>query len=87
MMNKTKHMAQQTAVDWFWDEVWAKTLGRDAEFFAVKLKQAKQMEKDYIKMAYNAGYVDGCEDAKNPSDGNVEDFDDAEKYYNDIHAK
>lgn len=80
-------MAQQTAVDWFWNEIEGATWPRYADFFSQKLQQAKQMEKDYIKMAYNAGYVDGCEDAKNPSHGNVEDFDDAEKYYNDIHAK
>lgn len=84
MMNKTKHMAQQTAVDWLVEKLRTQNpLYTKDELIQI----AKEMEKDYIKMAYNAGYVDGCEDAKNPSDGNVEDFDDAEKYYNDIHAK
>ena len=80
-------MAQQTAVDWLEQEY--KKWYRKGNPMLLKnvIEQAKEMEKDYIKMAYNAGYVDGCEDAKNPSDGNVEDFDDAEKYYNDIHTK
>jgi HEPN domain-containing protein len=76
-------MAEQTAVDWLYNMM----LKPLSEWPDDLWEQAKEMEKDYIKMAYNAGYVDGCEDAKNPSDGNVEDFDDAEKYYNDIHAK
>jgi hypothetical protein len=48
-------MAQKTAVDWFWDEVWGKTLGRDSEFFAKKLQEAKQMEKEQ-KMKFAADF-------------------------------
>lgn len=42
-------MAEKTAVDWFWNEVGGMTLARDADFFAQKLKQAKQMENDRIE--------------------------------------
>jgi hypothetical protein len=79
-------MALQTAVDWLFKEMCRYQVIQPMVLKNV-IKQSKQMEKDYIKMAYNAGYVDGCQDGKNPSYGNVEDFDDAEKYYNDIHAK
>jgi Zn/Cd-binding protein ZinT len=76
-------MKEKTAVDWFWDEVWGKTLGRDAEFFAQKLQQAKQMEKEQIKAAYNRGYQDGEIDSLGLRDGDVQYFDDAEQYYNE----
>ena len=68
-------MAQQTAVDWFWNEVGGKTLGRDSEFFAQKLQQAKQMEKEQIKNAVDYG----CSDW-----GSCKDF---EQYYNENYAK
>ena len=37
---------QQTALDWFWNEIEGATWPRYADFFAQKLQQAKQMEEE-----------------------------------------
>jgi hypothetical protein len=43
-------MTQQTAVEWFWNEIEGATWPRYADFFAQKLKQAKQIEEDQRKV-------------------------------------
>jgi hypothetical protein len=73
---------QQTAVEWLYnmmlkplsqwpDDIW---------------EQAKQMDKDQIKAAYNQGYRDGEIMGVDLSHGNVEDFQDAEQYYNETYG-
>jgi predicted enzyme related to lactoylglutathione lyase len=76
----TKLMAQnkqKTALDWFWNEVEGATLARDADFFAQKLQQAKQMEEEQMANFANE-YADavmgGCMKR-------------AEQYYNETYGK
>ena len=43
-------------------------------------------EKEQIKTAYNKGYQDGEIDSLDAKDGDVEFFEDAEQYYNEIYG-
>jgi predicted secreted protein len=80
-------MAQQAALDWFWNEVEGATLARDADFFAQKLKQAKQIEKEQIKLAFNQGYRDAENDCCESVGTDVSECANAEQYYNENYAK
>ena len=80
-------MAQQTAVDWFWNEIEGATWPRYADFFAQKLKQAKQMEKEQIKCAFNQGYRDAENDCCESVGTDVAECANAENYYNETFGK
>ena len=70
-------MAQQTAVEWFYQRILAKDI---KEVYA----QAKQMEKEQIMEASKISYLSGME--KSPYDTTKpKDF--AEEYYNETYAK
>ena len=48
-------MAQQTAVEWFWIHL-EDSISK--EYFDL-FEQAKEMEKEHIKNAYESGWVNG----------------------------
>jgi hypothetical protein len=54
--NKEKAMAQQTAVEWFKNEI--PEMFRDDPYWRKLLEQAKAMEKEQRIRDYNAGYTD-----------------------------
>lgn len=78
-------MAQQTAVDWLFEQIPIEWTFSKWEYEAYQ--RAKQMEKEQIKAAYNKGYQDGEIDSLDAKDGDVEFFDDAEQYYNETYGK
>jgi hypothetical protein len=67
-------MAQQTAVEWYYDQtvVYGKTN------YAELLEQAKQMDKEQIEESWIAGREFGC---------NHNDPETAEQYYNETYGK
>jgi hypothetical protein len=67
-------MAQQTAVEWFYQRILA-------EDIKTVFEQAKAMEKEQIMKAVDRGYDEGC---KNPEDIILKN---AEQYYNEIYNK
>lgn len=76
-------MKQQTAVEWLKDNLPSLFEDDSSSFYADLFDQAKEMEKQQIKTAYNKGYQDGEIDSLDAKDGNVEFFEDAEQYYNE----
>jgi Zn/Cd-binding protein ZinT len=87
---------QQTAVDWFADKIWSLAIqliydemneGQFAMAYDELIEQAKQMEKEQTKAAYNKGYQDGEIDSLDAKDGDVQFFEDAERYYNETYGK
>lgn len=73
---------QQTAVDWLYNMI-LKPLSQWPDDL---WEQAKEMEKEQIKTAYNKGYQDGKIDSLDAKDGDVQSFDDAENYYTDTYT-
>ena len=70
-------MAQQTAIEWLVEQL------LDGKLLMPSLiEQAKQMDKEQKKAAYNQGYRDGEIDSLDSKDEDVEHFGDAENYYN-----
>ena len=67
-------MAQQTAVDWFSENI-QKVHKMDWDIVFI---QAKEMEKEQIKNSFNDGYCKGDEELS---------WDDIEKYYNETYNK
>jgi hypothetical protein len=53
-------------------------------YISKTFKQAKEMEKQQIKNAYNQGYRDGTDEG---SGKDISLFDDANLYYNDTYKK
>jgi len=70
-------MAQQTAVDWL-KELWDKQEPFEKFIQPEQFEQAKQMEKEQIKMAFDDGYKSGDYELIN---------DDIEEYYNQTYEK
>jgi hypothetical protein len=79
-------MAEQTAVDWLFKEMCRYQVIQPMVLKNV-IKQAKQMEKEQTKAAYNQGYRDGEIDSLDLFTGDVEYFNDAEQYYNETYGK
>jgi hypothetical protein len=94
-------MAKQTAVDWLVSQIeeYIRKSARNelgtkrGGDFRIGLRkaidfceQAKQIEKEQIKVAYNKGYQDGEIDSLDAKDGDVQYFDDAEQYYNETYG-
>jgi hypothetical protein len=75
-------MAQQTAVEWLYDMMLKPLSKWPYDIW----QQAKQMEKEQIKAAYNKGYQDGEIDSLDAKDGDVEYFEDAERYYTETYG-
>lgn len=67
-------MAQKTAVDWLFEQIPAEWSSSRSAFDAYQ--QAKQMEKEQIKEAYNMGTWRKDEKYKN-----------GEQYYNETYGK
>ena len=84
-------MAQQTTVDWLYQNLFPKQLDGFSEEEWKKIdtafEQAKQIDKEQIKSAYNKGYQDGEIDSLDAKDGDVQFFEDAEQYYNETYGK
>ena len=78
-------MAQQTAVDWLVEQFKKRGYIKDLVPHLL-LEQTKDMEKDQIKSAYNKGYQDGEIDSLDAKDGDVQFFEDAEQYYNEVYG-
>jgi hypothetical protein len=72
---------QQTAVQYLMDKLYDPSydIKKQIKWF----EEAKQMEEEQIKAAYNKGYQDGEIDSLDAKDGDVQSFDDAENYYNE----
>jgi Zn/Cd-binding protein ZinT len=83
-MEQTK---QQTAVDSLWDSLACLFFFQDGIPVEAmeRYNQAKQMEEEQIKTAYNKGYQDGEIDSLDAKDGDVQFFEDAEQYYNETY--
>jgi spore germination protein YaaH len=79
-------MVQQTAVEWLFKEMCRYQVIQPMVLKNV-IKQAKQIEKEQIKAAYNRGYQDAEIDSLGLRDGDVQYFDDAEQYYNETFGK
>jgi hypothetical protein len=88
---KTNNMAQQTAVEWYTDELlgikleFAMGVIAESEYHTKRRKafeQAKQIEKEQSKQDYDAGLFDGTMD-------DVKDrlYKNAEQYYNETYGK
>lgn len=76
LRTKEKIMAQQTAVEWLIKEIKNFDSGRSAYYNKTAIyNQAKLMEKEQIRKAYNIGY----EDAK------CNHINDVENYINDLY--
>ncbi len=81
---------QQTAVEWLIDSIKINqvsdvpTIERIYKYAAI-VREAKQMDKEQIKAAYNKGYQDGEIDSLDAKDGDVQSFDDAENYYTETY--
>ena len=77
---KTNNMAQQTAVEWLID--W---IGKSQYFIGNDLlqavQQAKAIEKEQIKAAYNKGYTEVEHDCCPSIGPDVSLFSNAEDYY------
>jgi hypothetical protein len=84
-MNKTKHMAQQTAVDWLFEQIPIEWTFSKWEYEAYQ--RAKQIEKEQIKSSYNQGYRDADCDCYKSVGADVAKFEDSEKYYNETYGK
>jgi hypothetical protein len=80
-------MAQQTAVEWLVKEIDSQYPHINILWKQRMIEQAKQMEKEQIKAAYNKGYQDGEIDSLDAKDGDVQYFEDAEQYYNETYGK
>ena len=75
----TKHLNQnkmKTAVEWLVEELTKN--GHNFKLYKKEVEQAKEMEKERIKNAYNYAYTKGWNDEKSeyPSE--------SEQYYNEI---
>jgi len=55
-------MAQQTAVEWLWNELFDK--GYFKRLPISEIEQAKQMEKEQKESYYKLGYVHGVGDSR-----------------------
>jgi Zn/Cd-binding protein ZinT len=91
-MEQNKNM---TAVDWFADEIWSLAIqliydemneGQFAMAHGKLVEQAKEMDKDQTKAAYNQGYKDAeIDNFICDHKGDVINFVDAEQYYNNTY--
>jgi hypothetical protein len=77
---------QQTAVEWLLSFIEPSLTSEQKHFFSLVIEQAKEMQKEQIKSAYNKGYQDGEIDSLDAKHGDVQSFDDAENYYNDTYT-
>jgi hypothetical protein len=60
---KTPMTPKQTAVEWFNEEINKLNVGTDARVFIAKLfQQAKEMEKERLKHAYDWGETNGSDE-------------------------
>jgi hypothetical protein len=78
-------MAQQTAVQILIDKIKIKDKQLYYELLD-ELEEANQIHKEQIKAAYNKGYQDGEIDSLGLRDGDVQYFEDAERYYNETYG-
>ena len=69
---------KQTAIDWLVKQVKLGDKSFD-EFFRGEIEQAKQMEKEQIKDAYNNGHTDGINIKEGLVSGTI--------YYNETYGK
>jgi hypothetical protein len=81
---------QQTAVDWLFEKIIISSehtdnINSDRLFFYRLYQQAKQMDKEQTKAAYNQGYRDAEIDSLDAKDGDVQSFNDAENYYTETY--
>jgi hypothetical protein len=84
MQQPINNNKQQTAVEWFNEEINKLNVGTDARVFIAKLfQQAKEMEKEQIKDACQQGFYDGLDIAKTKKSK----FISAEHYYNETFNK
>jgi hypothetical protein len=78
-------MAQKTAVDWLFEQIpveWTST-----RYAYDAYKQAKQMQKQQIKDAYNQAYREVEEDCCKEVGPDIANFANAEDYYNETFGK
>jgi hypothetical protein len=80
-------MAEMSAVDWLKDNLPSLFEDDSSSFYADLFDQAKGMEKEQIKAAYNKGYQDGEIDSLDAKDGDVQYFEDAERYYTETYGR
>ena len=78
-------MAQQTAVDWLFEQIPIEWTFSKWEYEAYQ--RAKQIEKEQIKSSYNQGYRDADCDCYKSVGADVAKFEDSEKYYNETYGK
>ena len=76
-------MAQQTAVEWLQIKMATSSTQEMIENINVWFKEAKQMEKEQIKVSYGVGRNDGCAYMTD----NKPEFEDQEQYYNETFTK
>jgi hypothetical protein len=79
MMNKTKHMAQQTAVDWLFEQIPVEWTSTKYAFDAYK--QAKEMEKEQ----HSTTWLDSTMQFDNAAEMTYKK--DFEQYYNETFNK
>ena len=74
-------MAQKTAVDWLYEELWKQT---DFSLPSNILEKAKEMEKEQIEIAFEQGMVNSA-DYYIPKASGKEIIPEFENYYNETY--
>jgi hypothetical protein len=80
-------MTQQTAVDWLVKEIDSQYPHINILWKQRMIEQAKQMDKEQTKAAYNQGYRDSENDLGSSLKVDIELFSNAEQYYNETYGK
>ena len=75
-------MAQQTAVHWL-EQEYKKWYRKGNPIILELIEQAKQMDKEQTKAAYNQGYRDGENGCIDPTELDISNYANAEVYYNE----
>jgi hypothetical protein len=78
-------MAQQTAVEWLMDKLYDPSY--DIKLQIKYFEQAKQINKEQTKAAYNQGYRDGENGCIDPTELDISNYANAEVYYNETYGK
>ena len=76
-------MAQQTAIDWLYNMIFKPMREWPDDLW----EQAKQMDKEQTKAAYNQGYRDGENGCIDPTELDISNYANAEVYYNETYGK
>ena len=78
-----KEMTKQTAVEWLACEIGGLDTGVSYHYFAKKVEEAKEIEKEQIEDAYEIGFADAWDDARYDDEPK---YAGSEQYYNETYG-